>query len=340
MLSDQHHYFSIADMTERCNEKLEDAGLPTVTRRCIEKDILYLEYEPFNADIERYRVNGKNCLRYANPSFSIFQKEMSDEERHLLNEVLSTLGQFEGLAHFEWLDKFKIGLGLDDRRQIISFSNNPYLKNSNLLGTLFDNIANEEVVRITYHKFVAPKGSEIICHPYQLKQYNERWFLLAAADSDKKMLTLPLDRIEKVEPLPEMKYAACPEHFSERFEDIVGVTLFDDEELQHILFWVSDVSKGHVITKPIHGSQVQYRGEKEQELRRQYPDFEGGAFFSIDCIKNFELLRVLTSYGKELIVLHSDGDVLDEVYERISEMKEKYSELRTYSSRTRIIFTS
>ena len=62
---------------------------------------------------------------YANPSFSIFQKELSDEERHLFNEVLS-----KKLAHFEWLEKFKIGLGFEDCRWIISFSNNLYLIDS------------------------------------------------------------------------------------------------------------------------------------------------------------------------------------------------------------------
>ena len=329
MLSDRHHYFTIADLTERVNEKLEDAGLPKVTRRCIEKDIIYLEYDPFFADIERYRANGKNCLRYANPSFSIFQKELSDEERHLLNEVLSTLGQFEGLAHFEWLEKFKIGLGLKDNRQIISFSNNPYLLNSNMLGVLFDYISNEVVIRLSYHTFSNTDTRNIVFHPYLLKQYNDRWFLLGAADSDKKILTFALDRIDKVEPMPEKKYEPCHDDLYDRFEDIVGVTLFEKEKLQHILFWVSDTSKGHVITKPIHGSQIQYNETDEQELRQQYPSLKGGAFFSIDCIKNYELLRMLTSYGKELIVLNSNGDVLDEVYERICEMKEKYSEVRT-----------
>jgi hypothetical protein len=39
MLSDRHHYYDINDLTEKCNEKLINAGQPTVTRRCIEKDI-------------------------------------------------------------------------------------------------------------------------------------------------------------------------------------------------------------------------------------------------------------------------------------------------------------
>ena len=256
-------------------------------------------------------------------------QEMSREERHLLREVLNTIGQFDGLDNFEWLDKFKSGLGNKRRRQIISFSNNPYLKNSNLLGTLFDYISNEVVIRLHYHTFSDTTIRSTDFHPYLLKQYNDRWFILGAADSDKVILTFALDRIDKVEPLPERKYFPCTEDLSERFEDIVGVTLFEDRPIEHIVFWVSDVSKGYVETKPLHGSQIPLRGEKEQKLREQYPNLKGGAFFSIDCICNYELIRELSSYGKDLLVLHSDGDVKEEVYKRIYEMKDKYIELRT-----------
>ncbi|MBQ3896161.1 MAG: WYL domain-containing protein, partial [Paludibacteraceae bacterium] len=51
MLSDRHHFYDINALTEKCNEKLVDAGLHEVTRRCIEKDIKYLEYDPFFAEI-------------------------------------------------------------------------------------------------------------------------------------------------------------------------------------------------------------------------------------------------------------------------------------------------
>ena len=329
LLSDRHHYYDINNLTEKVNDMLLEEGFQTVTRRCIEKDLVYLTERPFCAPIKRFKYNGKNCVTYKNPSFSIFMQEMSREERHLLCEVLNTIGQFDGLDNFEWLDKIKSGLDNKRRRQIISFSNNPYLKKSNLLGTLFDHISNEVVIRLYYHTFSNITTRSIEFHPYLLKQYNDRWFILGAADTDKAILTFALDRIDKVEPLPEKKYFPCTEDLSERFEDIVGVTLYEDRPIEHIVFWVSEVSKGYVETKPLHGSQTQLRGENEQELREQYPILESGAFFSIDCICNYELIRELSSYGKDLLVLHSDGDVKEEVYKRICEMKDKYSELRT-----------
>ena len=329
LLSDHYHYYDIHDLTEKVNDMLYEDGFPEVTQRCIEKDLVSLEGAPFSAPIERYKKNGKNCITYGKYSFSIFKQEMSREEKSLLREVLSTLGQFGGLDNFKWLDDFKVGLGLEERRPIISFSNNPYyLSDSTLLGTLFDEISNEVVIRLSYHTFTDKTIRSIDFHPYLLRQYNDRWFLIGAADSDKKILNFALDRIDNAEPLPEKKYIECPEDLYDRFEDVVGVSVYDREP-GHILFWVSDVSKDYVATKAIHGSQTQLKGEAEQNLRSQYPNLEGGAFFTIDCIRNYELIRELWSYGKELLILYSDDNIQNDIFDTICEMKEKYFKLRT-----------
>ena len=132
---------------------------------------------------------------------------------------------------------------------------------------------------------------------------------MGAADDDRKILTFALDRIDKVEPLPERKYISCPDDLVDRFEDIVGVTYYENRPVEHILFWVSDSSKGYIETKPIHGTQTPRRGEAETLLRQQYSYLEDGAFYTIDCIKNYELIRLLCSFGKDLIVLQSDGTI-------------------------------
>ena len=330
LLSDRHHYYDMNALTEKVNDMMERDMLGmSVGVRTIQKDILALQLAPFSAPIDFKKINGKNVYRYTDPTFSIFSQELSREERNLLREVLNTIGQFNGLDNFQWLDNFKIGLGLEDRRQIISFSNNLYYEGSNLLGTLFDQISNEVVIRLSYHTFNDETVRALDFHPYLLKQYNDRWYLIGAADSDKKILHFALDRIDKVEPLPQKKYEQCSEDLAERFEDIVGVTLYEDRPVEHILCWVSDTSKGYVDTKPIHGSYTPIKGEDDNQLHKEHPQLQGGMFFTLDCISNFELIRELCSYGKELLVLRSDGTVADEVRKRICEMNEKYSELRT-----------
>lgn len=327
LLSDKHHYYDIHDLTDKVNEMLYNDGFSEVTQRCIEKDINTLEYTPFNAPITRFVKNGKRCISYEKRSFSIFMKEMSDEETNLLIEVLDTIGQFEGLDNFKWLDDFKIGIDLKKRKQIIYFSNNPYLQNSNLLGTLFDNISNEVVINLSYHTFSDLNTRNIVLHPYLLKQYNDRWFLLGAAESDKKILSFALDRIDSIKPIPEKKYEQCTEDLAERFEDIVGVTLYEDSPLEHIIFWVSDFAKDYVYTKPIHGSQKSLKDDIDMEFRKKYPHLQGGAFFAIDCIKNYELIRELCSFGKELLVVHPLS-IQEEITSRIKNMIVCYDRLK------------
>ncbi|MBQ4405617.1 MAG: WYL domain-containing protein [Bacteroidales bacterium] len=322
LLADRHHYYNLDDLTEKCNERLEKIGVSTVTRRCIEKDIDFIEGASFGGNINKETVNGKYCLRYADPSFSIFTKKLSDDEKNLLQEVLSTIGQFEGLEDFEWIDDLKQRLDVEERPKIISFSNNPFLKNSNLLGLIFNYISHKNVVRVCYSAFVKAKAG-IEFHPYLLKQYNDRWYLIGAADSDGKILTLALDRITNIEPVANKEFVEPDEDFAERFDDIVGVTLIDGKPLEHIVFWVSDVSKDYVESKPIHGSQKLI--SNDEDLRRQYPKLVGGRFFSIDCIPNYELIRELTSFGRELLVLKPE-DVRAKVLEWFSKAAERYLE--------------
>lgn len=159
LLSCRYHNYSLDDLTEEVNKRLAELYPDTngVGRRTIEKDIFYLEYEgPFLVEIERYSAPGynsekqksynKRCLRYTSPSFSIFKKDLSDDEEYLLKEALSLLGQFEGLPNLDALEGLRLGLGVrKNERKIISLTKNP-LENSNLLGELFTAISHRQVI--------------------------------------------------------------------------------------------------------------------------------------------------------------------------------------------------
>lgn len=340
LLSNRYHQYSLDDLTDEVCRRLLEMYPNTkgIGRRAIEKDIEYIEKEgPFLAEIERYRVScvskktgktsWKMCLRYKDPSFSIFRKALSDDEKYLLREAFSLLGQFDGLPNLEALEQLRQSLQLtngDTDHPIISFTKNP-LENSNILGELFTAISQKQVIELHYHTFAEPeKVKQVIIHPYLIKEYNRRWFVFGAADGDGKILNFALDRINKVEPQPSLAYKVCPEEIFERFEDIVGVTIIEESPIYKIIFWVSDVSKDYVKTKPIHESQRNL----PDSLREEYPSLDGGAFFRIDCKNNYELIRELSSFGKDLIVL-SPEEIRNDVINRCEQMIEKYKALRT-----------
>ena len=335
LLANRYHHYSTEDLRQRVNEELEELGQEPVSLRTIQLDLRYLEYEgPFVAEIEHYQIDApsqtnpyktikKSCLRYADPSFSIFKKKMTEDEKYLLHEALSLLGQFDGLPNLDGLESLRKGLEVKTDRRIVSFAKNP-LEGSTLFGELFTYVSQKVVVEVHYHKFESPEEERVvIVHPYLLKEYNRRWFLIAAAEDTSKILNFALDRMNRVVPLPAHRYVEYDGDLNERFEDIIGVTLYDDRPLLHILFWVSDHSKDYVATKPIHESQRHYSGEREEALRRQYPMLEGGAFFTIDCIENYELLRELTSFRADLIVLSPEG-IQQKIVGSLKEMCDRY----------------
>lgn len=338
LLANRYHHYSVEDLRQHVNEELEELGQEPVSRRTIELDLNYLENAGlFLADIEHYQIDvpsqtnpnktvKKSCHRYVDPSFSIFKKEMTEDEKYFLSEALSLLGQFDGLPNLDGLEALRKGLNVKTDRQIISFAKNP-LENSTLLGELFTAISQKQVIELHYHKFEATdEVRQTILIPYLLKEYNRRWFLIAAAEDTGRILNFALDRIDSVEMLPTHRYVEYDGNLNERFDDIIGVTLYDDRPLQTIIFWVSDRSKDYVATKPIHESQRHYSNENEAELRRKYSNLDGGAFFSIDCIENYELIRELTSFSKDLLVL-SPADIQQKVCDYVAEHHQAYQTL-------------
>lgn len=47
LLSDRHHHYTMVEITDKVNDYLVDLGYEEVTRRCLEKDINFMEERPF-----------------------------------------------------------------------------------------------------------------------------------------------------------------------------------------------------------------------------------------------------------------------------------------------------
>ena len=87
------------------------------------------------------------------------------------------------------------------------------------------------------------------------------------------------------------------------FDEIVGMTLRSDEEVEYIYYAVAPTQVEYVRTKWIHRTQMELEGEELKNYRSKYPSLEDWGFFSIECRPNFELYTLFVSFGENLVVL-------------------------------------
>ena len=347
MLADRHHYYTRAELTEKCNEKMRSDGYSEVNKRTIEMDLVALQDAPFSMEIveDSEVFSGKRVIRYADQAQSLFAKPMTEDEKHLLSEVLNTLGQFSGLDNFSWLEDLQSKLNdpksfgrgtynLDraNNEKIISFSSNEYLRNKESLGWFFSAIANKKVVSVVYRKFNTSEPVTHIVYPYHLKQYNERWYLICNHyGSDEYpynpnfLMNLPLDRIEDYKEIPEIEYIDCTIDIAERYEDVVGITYHPERGLQKILICVAPETCPYIDTKPLHSSQIKLPNDEQELLRNQYRKFGTWTFYSIECIPDdYELPRLLMSFGSNMMVI-KPKQLVTQIKEHLRKQVQNYT---------------
>lgn len=330
MLADPNNDYTTAQIARAVSLEC-----PKVTLRMIQKDIKALE-EDFGKEMVRNGA-GRGTVRYEDQSEPLFYQELTSDEKEVLREVLRSLGQFDGLDNFTWLDLLKKKLAISDEKAqqpLISFSKNEGLQiPDTLLGRLFTAISRKKVIRITYTVF-GRKPKEYTVYPYQLKQFNDRWFLLCTPVEDEIypynpefIATFALDRIDsKFEYAEEIPYIETPVDLKARFDEVVGVTILKDKETEYIYFAVHPQSLPYIQTKYIHWSQMQLDEEFEAEFKNRYPRLKDWTFFTIECRPNNELYGRFASYSDK-IVLVEPKEMRDEMAKSLATAAENYRAL-------------
>lgn len=312
--------YTMNDLTRLCNEQLERSGERHVGRRCLEKDIEFIQQQ-FGL-IERERSGKSTILRYTNQTDSIFNQGISTSEKKLLRAVSRIVGQMDGIEGFEFLDRLKESFD-NTNQPLIIFDRNEDLKNRNLLPKLINFIENKKTIKFEYHPIHNKKSNVVELYPQLLKQYNARWFLFGLAMDKKKILTFSLEQIENVQNSSK-KFEPCTIDWNEYFDDMIGVTRKDGETPQEIIFWASKRECAYLEGKPIHSSQKLLKKSRTAELQKNYsvPE-DDGKFFSIKCIVNFELKREMASKFGERIVLEPPS-LRKEIINDVNTMLNRY----------------
>lgn len=310
MLADPHKDYTTKDI-----EKAVALECPKVTMRMIQKDIKALEDPPFNKKVLRGK-GGRGTVCYEDQSNPLFYQELTADEEDILREALGSLGQFEGLDNFKWLENLKKRLDMPTgkkERPVISFARNDILQiPENLLGYLYSAISRRKVIRFGYRRFqnAGQPFSPVTVYPYQLRQYNNRWFLLCNPIGNEEypfepesIYTYALDRMDgKVEYVDEVPFIDTPVDIDARFDEIIGVT-YQNVKQEDIYFAVKPEAVGYVLTKYLHPSQDELNPEVEREFKARYPSLMDCKFFVINCRPNVELYSLFASYRDTVIIV-------------------------------------
>ena len=128
----------------------------------------------------------------------------------------------------------------------------------------------------------------MLVHPQLLKEFNNRWFLLAHQNG--KFITLALDRILSITQVKDLFYNDLEIDGDEFYKDVVGVTV-SQIRAERIQFWIDKKNAPYVITKPFHKSQ------------RIIESNNYGVIFNIYVQINFELERLILGFGENIKVL-------------------------------------
>lgn len=318
-LSDRKRKYSTAKIFERCNEELLKRDFAPITAmNSVRDDMEQIQRIYPGADIESYREGRNIYYRYADPEFSIFKTPMKPDEIIQLTQTLRLLRRFKGMPQFDWVDEIAERLGaslkLDESTdKIVGFDENLDLEGMNNFTPLFNAIVDKQPLKLTYQSFKQDNEETIIVHPYYLKQYNKRWFLIAWNDKLNFMANYAFDRIKGIEDA-NVPYKPTDVNFFDYFEDMIGVSKDTRTEPQTVKLWVSSEQWPYIKTKPLHGA-----------TQRLVSLDEKGAVVTIDVYLNYELEQQILSFGEKVKVLEP-VELKDKIKRRLTEAAKNYFE--------------
>lgn len=314
--SDFKRKYTIEDLIDKVNESLYDLTGKEVKLRQIREDIKYMrDRVTYDAPIKAYPMaSGKQCYyRYEDPNFTIYNNEMSIEEVNNLRSTIQMLGRYRGTPANAWLEEvisnleYRFGVKAN-AENFISFEQNDKLQGLEHLSGIIDATVNHQPIELHYCSF---KGHEFktVCHPYYVKQYNNRWFLFGWNDKFHSLGNYALDRIISFKKVDTPFIKNNQINFDTYFQDIIGVTIpKEDTSTETIVLRFSKERLPYVVSKPIHHSQTVNMEDRT---------------ITIKVKPNNELYQMIFSFVPDIEVL-SPKPLRQKIMKKIEENLNKY----------------
>lgn len=298
-LQNSYRTWTLDDLIEACSDVLyeyEGRGV-NVSKRTIQLDIQLMRSDKlgYNAPIEVY---DKKFYRYADEDYSITDIPLNENDMHVLSETVEMLKQFKDFSLFSELGGIiqrledKIYTEKTHQPSIIHLDKNEHLKGLNHLDILYQAILKKMVLKLTYQSFKAREAQIITFHPFILKEFNNRWFLVGKKKQKSPIMTLALDRIISIDYTTNVEYLDEGFDGDTYYENTIGVTVMGEEHVQKVVLKVKQPHSPYILTKPLHHSQ---------RLLKKLGN--GAILIELRVHHNFELERIILGFGEGIHVI-------------------------------------
>ena len=292
-------YPSLPDIQEACENSLDIS--PSLNT--LEKDIKNMKQsDVLDAPIVYCRKH--LGYYYSNPNYSINSIPLTDYDISSIKKALDLIKNLGGGNRIN--DRFSYAIqkilatykeefpDSDTQRKIILTDYVEGAKGNENFNALFNACKNQHSISFSHYSYNYREFNVVIAHPILLKEFENRWYLVAYSETHKTIRTFGLDRI--YEPLAlKRKFIDCDSKEVESYcNDIYGVYPIENQPKQSITFLTSIKITNYFEAYPIHFSQ---KAEKNES---------GSSFFKIEVVPSMELIRLFRSYGKNLEVINPE----------------------------------
>ena len=302
-LQNRYRTWTLEDLIECCSEALfEFEGRENpISKRTIQMDIQLMRSEKlgYNAPIVVY---DKKYYKYEDEEFSITDIPLTETDMNVLTETVSMLKQFKDFSLFS--DVSDILQRLEDKiysekshtRPVIYLDKNDNLKGLHYLDELYQAIIKKVTLVITYKSFKSRDENTFHFHPFILKEFNNRWFLIGKKQRSAPVSNLALDRIVAID-----YDFNCP-YLEEEFDadlfykNVIGVTVNSGLRPVKIELWIDAINAPYVLTKPLHPTQNLVQENEDKSI-----------IIDLCIAPNYEMERVLLGFGCGIEVLKPES---------------------------------
>lgn len=291
-------YPTLDDLREACEERLFGSGADRISRSTIEKDLWAMKNETdlgYEAPIKFSRTHGGYF--YEDPNFTIREISLSDEEQEAIRLAATTLYQFRNLGIFDRfgsaIQKIFNRLQLPDDEgvidRLVQFEHTPMAEGTHLIAPLVEAARDHTEIRFVHSPFNAEKDTVRTLHPYLLKEYRNRWYVIGRDAEKNELKTFGLDRISNLTKTGNF-FSPDPSFDPEQlFCHSFGITAGGTPTEVTLRF--TQQTANYVRSQPLHPTQ------------KIVDDSAKGLTVTINVIPSHELKAAILSFGKTADVL-------------------------------------